>query len=81
MRASSRRSALAAAHSWLRCCSAWAWPWGSGLFPEYLDGTSLAAQPDNLVAHVIYLATWTTGAVLITLGGSRLRIRALRRPA
>ena len=49
----------------------------AGLFPEYLDGTSLAAQPDNLVAHVIYLATWTAGAVLIALGGSRLRIGAL----
>ena len=49
----------------------------AGLFPNYLDGTSLAAQPDNLVAHVIYLATWTVGAVLIALGGSRLRIGAL----
>ena len=49
----------------------------AGLFPEYLEGTSLAAQPDNLVAHVIYLATWTAGAVLIALGGSRLRIGAL----
>jgi len=48
-----------------------------GLFPEYLGGTSLAAQPDNLVAHVIYLATWTASAVLIALGGSRLRIGAL----
>ena len=49
----------------------------AGLFPEYLDGTSLAAQPDNLVPHAIYLATWTAGAVLIALGGSRLRIGAL----
>jgi hypothetical protein len=49
----------------------------AGLFPEYLGGTSLAAQPDNLVAHVIYLATWTASAVLIALGGSRLRIGAL----
>jgi hypothetical protein len=49
----------------------------AGLFPDYLGGTSLAAQPDNLVAHVIYLAAWTASAVLIALGGSRLRIGAL----
>jgi hypothetical protein len=49
----------------------------AGLFPDYLGGTSLAAQPDNLVAHVIYLAVWTAGAVLISLGGTRLRIGAL----
>jgi hypothetical protein len=49
----------------------------AGLFPDYLDGTSLSAQPDNLVAHVIYLAAWTASAVLIVLGGSRLRIGAL----
>jgi hypothetical protein len=48
-----------------------------GLFPDYLDGTSLAAQPDNLVAHVIYLAVWTASAALISLGGTRLRIGAL----
>jgi len=49
----------------------------AGLFPHYLGGTSLAAQPDNLVAHVIYLATWTAGGVLIALGGTRVRIGAL----
>jgi hypothetical protein len=49
----------------------------AGLFPDYLGGTSLAAQPDNLVAHVIYLAAWAASAVLIALGGSRLRIGAL----
>jgi hypothetical protein len=49
----------------------------AGLFPDYAGGTSLAAQPDNLVAHVIYLAAWTASAVLIALGGSRLRIGAL----
>jgi hypothetical protein len=48
-----------------------------GLFPVYLNGTSVAAQPDNLVAHVIYLAAWTASAVLIVLGGGRLRIGAL----
>ena len=49
----------------------------AGLFPDYLGGTSLAAQPDNLVAHVIYLATWTAGGVLIALGGARVRVGAL----
>jgi hypothetical protein len=49
----------------------------AGLFPDYLGGTSLAAQPDNLVAHVIYLAAWTAGGVLIALGGARVRIGAL----
>jgi hypothetical protein len=49
----------------------------AGLFPDYLGGSSLAAQPDNLVAHVIYLAGWTASAVLIALGGTRLRIGAL----
>jgi hypothetical protein len=49
----------------------------AGLFPDYLGGTSLAAQPDNLVAHVIYLAGWTASGVLIVLGGTRLRVGAL----
>ena len=47
------------------------------LFPVYLNGTSVAAQPDNLVAHVIYLAAWAASAVLIALGGTRLRMGAL----
>jgi len=49
----------------------------AGLFPDYLGGSSLVAQPDNLVAHVIYLAVWTASGVLIALGGTRLRIGAL----
>jgi hypothetical protein len=49
----------------------------AGLFQDYLGGTSLVSQPDNLVAHVIYLAVWTASAVLIALGGTRLRIGAL----
>jgi hypothetical protein len=49
----------------------------AGLFPDYLGGTSVAAAPDNLVAHAIYLAVWTASAVLIALGGARLRIGAL----
>jgi hypothetical protein len=49
----------------------------AGLFFDYLGGSSLAAQPENLVPHVIYLATWTAGGVLIALGGARLRVGAL----
>jgi hypothetical protein len=49
----------------------------AGLFPAYLGGSSLAQQPDNLVAHVIYLAAWTASAVLIPLGGTRQRSGAL----
>ena len=49
----------------------------AGLFPAYLGGSSLAQQPDNLVAHVIYLAAWSASAVLILLGGTRQRMGAL----
>jgi hypothetical protein len=49
----------------------------SGLFPDYLDGASLAQQPPQLVPHVIYFAVWTLSAVLILLGGNRLRAGAL----
>jgi hypothetical protein len=49
----------------------------AGLFPTYLTGSTLAQQPPQLIPHVIYLATWTASAVLIMLGGSRLRIGAL----
>ena len=49
----------------------------AGLFPDYLSGTSVAAQADNLVAHVIYLAAWAVSGVLIVLGGARLRVGAL----
>jgi hypothetical protein len=49
----------------------------AGLFPAYLGGSSLAQQPYNLVAHVIYLAAWSASAVLILLGGTRQRIGAL----
>ncbi len=48
-----------------------------GLFPDYLGGTSLAQQPAELVAHAIYLAVWATSAVLIVLGGARMRVGAL----
>jgi len=49
----------------------------AGLFPGYLSGASLAQQPDQLVPHLIYLAGWAAGAVLILLGGIRLRAGTL----
>ena len=49
----------------------------AGLFPAYLGGSSLASQADQLIPHVIYLAAWTAAAVLILLGGTRLRFGAL----
>jgi hypothetical protein len=49
----------------------------AGLFPAYLGGSSLAQQPYNLAAHVIYLAAWSASAVLILLGGTRPRMGAL----
>jgi hypothetical protein len=49
----------------------------AGLFPAYLAGASLAQQPAQLVPHAIYLAVWTASAVLILLGGVRLRLGAL----
>ncbi len=49
----------------------------AGLFPAYLSGASLAQQPAQLVPHVIYLAVWTAGAVLIASGGARQRMGAL----
>ena len=48
-----------------------------GLFPSYVAGASLASQGSNLVSHVIYLAAWSLSAVLIALGGTRLRAGAL----
>ena len=49
----------------------------AGLFPAYLGGSSLAQQPGQLIPHVVYLAVWTVSAVLILLGGTRLRMGAL----
>ena len=46
-------------------------------FPTYLGGASLAQQPAEVVPDVIYLAVWTASAVLILLGGVRLRLGAL----
>ncbi|HLI39932.1 MAG TPA: hypothetical protein VKV80_21740 [Streptosporangiaceae bacterium] len=49
----------------------------AGLFPAYLGGASLVSQPASLVPHVIYLAAWSAGAVLVLLGASRARAGAL----
>jgi len=49
----------------------------AGLFPDYLGGTSLAQQPVELVPHAIYLAVWSASALLVMLGGARLRVGAL----
>ena len=49
----------------------------AGLFPAYLSGASLAQQPAQLVPHVIYLAVWAAGALLIASGGARQRMGAL----
>jgi hypothetical protein len=49
----------------------------AGLFPAYIGGDSFAQQPDQLIPHAIYLAVWAASAVLILLGGVRLRIGAL----
>jgi len=49
----------------------------AGLFPAYIGGSSLAQQPDQVIPHAIYLAVWAASAVLILLGGTRLRLGAL----
>jgi hypothetical protein len=49
----------------------------AGLLPGYLAGASLARQPAQLVPHAIYLAVWSASALLILLGGARLRVGAL----
>jgi hypothetical protein len=49
----------------------------AGLFPGYIGAASLAQQAEQVVPHAIYLAVWTVSAVLILLGGARLRVGAL----
>ena len=49
----------------------------AGLFPGYLGTVSLADRTDQVLPHAIYLGVWTVSAVLILLGGARLRIGAL----
>jgi hypothetical protein len=51
---------------------------GAGaLFPGYIGSPSLAGEAVELVPHLIYLAAWLAGTVLILLGGARLRVGAL----
>ncbi|HEY2285142.1 MAG TPA: hypothetical protein VGH88_05310, partial [Streptosporangiaceae bacterium] len=49
----------------------------AGLFPHYLGSVGLADRADQVLPHAIYLGAWTLSAVLIALGGARLRIGAL----
>jgi hypothetical protein len=49
----------------------------AGLFPHYLGSVGLADRSDQVLPHAIYLGAWTLSAVLIVLGGARLRIGAL----
>lgn len=48
-----------------------------GLFPSYTFGESLASQSFQVVPHSLYLVTWAVSAVLIAMGGARLRVGAL----
>ncbi len=49
----------------------------AGLFPRYLNGSSLAASAVELVPHVAYLAVWAASALLIWRGGSWRRAGTL----
>ncbi len=49
----------------------------AGLFPVYVASASLAQHAADLVPHAIYLSVWMASAVLIVLGGARLRVGAL----
>jgi hypothetical protein len=48
-----------------------------GLFPAYVGGASLASEASELVPHLLYLAAWGASAVLIVLGGTKVRTGAL----
>lgn len=47
------------------------------VFPGYFGSTSLATQASLWLPHVLNLAAWAAGAVLIMLGGARQRAGAL----
>ncbi len=49
----------------------------AGLFPDYLNGESLARQTYQLVPHVLYLAVWTASALLLLRGRGGLRVGTL----
>ena len=42
----------------------------AGLFPGYFTGQSLASKAEQLVPHLLYLATWAMAAALIARGGT-----------
>jgi hypothetical protein len=48
-----------------------------GLFPGYVGSPSLASQAEQLVPHLLYLATWAVSCGLIAFGASR-RVETLR---
>ena len=49
----------------------------AGLFPAYFTGQSVASESDQLVPHLLYLATWAAATVLVVSGKTRIRIGAL----
>jgi hypothetical protein len=49
----------------------------AGLFPAYLDGSSLASSASQVIPHIFYLAGWAAALVLILLGGARLKAGVL----
>jgi hypothetical protein len=49
----------------------------AGLFPAYFTGQSVVSTSDQLVPHLLYLATWAVAAVLVAGGKTRARIGAL----
>jgi hypothetical protein len=49
----------------------------AGLFPVYVSRASLASDPASLVPHVIYLAAWLAGGLLVVSGGTWRRVGAL----
>jgi hypothetical protein len=49
----------------------------AGLFPGYFTGQSLASTSDQLVPHLLYLATWAVAGALVAGGKARTRIGAL----
>ncbi len=42
-----------------------------GLFPDYIGGQGLTAQADQYLPHLIYLAGWVAGGVLLFRGRTR----------
>jgi hypothetical protein len=49
----------------------------AGLFPAYLDGSSLSSSASQVIPHIFYLAGWIVSLVLILLGGARLKAGVL----